>query len=679
MHIRALIFWLVFCVSGKCVQCEPDSVYQIASEAVKHNELSNAESKNSGSEAREPLRSTYSSSDLTTSNSHKDVLYETCSIQDFACLAMAASDKLGLEAIKSLHQKLDDDANGNIDLSESDDFLREELKYDSGYEKRQKVFHKNDMHISVKELWEAWLKSDVHNWTIQQTTEWLTQSVELPQYVPNFIQHKVTGANLPRLAANNAHYLSLIGIKDPIHKQKISLKAMDVVLFGPPKDSTPHWKDLTLIFLTIVGGLGVYYAFQQNKRFRHHLARMNRDMDSLQNAEKALENLQKELEVAKQAQESVITEKLDLEKKLQADSLTLSTSNSDLEVSQLKAEIEMLRTELQIAEGELKDRCWAPPPGLQQWLQLTHEIENKGYIKKKIIAEKQLQQAREACEKLRKKRSSLVGAFVSTHGKSIDEVDRSIVEARTALNEVTQELQERVHRWKQIELLCGFNIINNSGINSLENVLYNRVGMNGRGLKGRMNSTDDLDDETGSLYGGHAGYVDATHPMYQWKEGDSSESENSKMDEEVFVSDQKTVSFVVGGNVDATWPEDPIPQPVRMPHRPARMLTGPRSVSNNDIHVATPPKSGMIRAYSQDSNIVLETLGRAKAHATTSSSDPSLEGAARLPSRSSTRELQYGSIEEDVCSTDSSLMEDDVKKKKRKLFSFAKKNKTKGD
>lgn len=48
-------------------------------------------------------------------------MYETCSIQDFACLAMAASDKLGLEAIKSLHQKLDDDANGNIDLSESDD------------------------------------------------------------------------------------------------------------------------------------------------------------------------------------------------------------------------------------------------------------------------------------------------------------------------------------------------------------------------------------------------------------------------------------------------------------------------------------------------------------------------------------------------------------------------------
>lgn len=39
-----------------------------------------------------------------------------------------------------------------------------------------------------------------------------------------------------RLAVNNMHYLSnILGIKDPIHKQKIALKAMDVVLFGPPK------------------------------------------------------------------------------------------------------------------------------------------------------------------------------------------------------------------------------------------------------------------------------------------------------------------------------------------------------------------------------------------------------------------------------------------------------------
>lgn len=92
------------------------------------------------------------------------------------------------------------------------------------------------MHISVKELWEAWLRSEVHNWTVDQTTEWLAQSVQLPQYVHLFRLHKVTGKVLPRLAVNNMHYVSnVLGIKDPIHKQKIALKAMDAVLFGPPR------------------------------------------------------------------------------------------------------------------------------------------------------------------------------------------------------------------------------------------------------------------------------------------------------------------------------------------------------------------------------------------------------------------------------------------------------------
>jgi hypothetical protein len=39
----------------------------------------------------------------------------------------------------------------------------------------------------------------VHNWTVEQTAEWLATSVELPQYVPNFMQHRVTGATLPTL------------------------------------------------------------------------------------------------------------------------------------------------------------------------------------------------------------------------------------------------------------------------------------------------------------------------------------------------------------------------------------------------------------------------------------------------------------------------------------------------
>ncbi|XP_064556758.1 stromal interaction molecule homolog isoform X1 [Drosophila montana] len=431
----------------------------------------------------------------------------TCNADDFDCENENVQDRLGMEAIATLHRQLDDDDNGNIDLSESDDFLREELKYDSGYEKRQKAFHFNDdMHISVKELWDAWLRSEVHNWTIEQTTDWLAQSVQLPQYVDLFKLHKVTGAALPRLAVNNLHYVSnVLGIKDPIHKQKISLKAMDVVLFGPPRETGTRWKDYILVTLLLSAIIGCWYAYQQNKNAKRHLRRMAQDMEGLQRAEQSLQEMQKELELARMEQENVATEKMDLERRLK-EVPSLSSSSSDLEVQQLKKEIEMLRNELTRAEFELVDNCWAPPQQLQSWLQYTYELESKNHQKKRICAEKQLQSAREACEKLRKKRSSLVGAFVSTHGKSIDDVDRSIVEARNALGEVTNELQERLHRWKQIETCLGLNIVNNNGLTYLENVLYSRNG----GITGSIGgvnstkssraritcSTDDLDDDS---------------------------------------------------------------------------------------------------------------------------------------------------------------------------------------
>lgn len=44
---------------------------------------------------------------------------------EYSCLSarMSESERLALEAIRTLHAQLDDDANGNIDLSESDEVL----------------------------------------------------------------------------------------------------------------------------------------------------------------------------------------------------------------------------------------------------------------------------------------------------------------------------------------------------------------------------------------------------------------------------------------------------------------------------------------------------------------------------------------------------------------------------
>ena len=76
------------------------------------------------------------------------------------------------------------------------------------------------------------------------------------------------------------------------------------------------------------------------------------------------------------------------------------------------------------------------------------------------------------CDKLRKKRASLLGAFRVAHGNSIDDVDNRILEAKTALSEVTKDLQERVKRWQHIEMYCGFSIVHNPGIAYLEQTLY---------------------------------------------------------------------------------------------------------------------------------------------------------------------------------------------------------------
>jgi len=42
---------------------------------------------------------------------------------------------------------------------------------------------------------------------------------------------------------------------------------------------------------------------------------------------------------------------------------------------------------------------------------------------------------------------------------------------RGSLTEITHELQERMHRWKQIEILANCPIMNNPGLPYLETVL----------------------------------------------------------------------------------------------------------------------------------------------------------------------------------------------------------------
>uniref|UniRef100_A0A8C5M3Z5 STIM1/2 Orai1-activating region domain-containing protein n=1 Tax=Leptobrachium leishanense TaxID=445787 RepID=A0A8C5M3Z5_9ANUR len=155
-----------------------------------------------------------------------------------------------------------------------------------------------------------------------------------------------------------------------------------------------------------------------------------------------------------------------------------------------------VRMALKNAEKELDaHNSWSAPESLQKWLQLTHEVEVQYYNIKKQNAEKQLLLAKEGAEKIKKKRNTLFGTFHVAHSSSLDDVDHKILTAKQALSEVTAALRERLHRWQQIEALCGFQIVNNPGFHILVTALnVDPALMGGRPAPTHLIMSDDLDD-----------------------------------------------------------------------------------------------------------------------------------------------------------------------------------------
>ncbi|XP_074000704.1 stromal interaction molecule 1 isoform X3 [Numenius arquata] len=442
--------------------------------------------------------------------SHLDetAIAEFCRIDKPLC--HDEDEQLSFEAVRNIHKQMDDDANGNVDVEESDEFLREDLNYHDPTVKHS-TFHGEDKLISVEDLWKAWKTSEVYNWTVDEVVQWLITYVELPQYEETFRKLQLSGHAMPRLAVNNATMMgSVLKMTDRSHRQKLQLKALDTVLFGPPLLTRHnHLKDFMLVVSIVIGVGGCWFAYIQNRYSKEHMKKMMKDLEGLHRAEQSLHDLQERLQKAQEEHRSVEVEKVHLEKKLQdeisiakqeAHRLRELREGTENELSRQKyaeQELEQVRMALKNAEKELESHCsWAAPEALQKWLQLTHEVEVQYYNIKKQNAEKQLLVAKEGAEKIKKKRNTLFGTFHVAHSSSLDDVDHKILTAKQALSEVTAALRERLHRWQQIEILCGFQIVNNPGIHSLASALNIDPSWMGtpRPNPSHFIMTDDVDD-----------------------------------------------------------------------------------------------------------------------------------------------------------------------------------------
>ncbi|XP_077157570.1 stromal interaction molecule 2 [Paroedura picta] len=424
-------------------------------------------------------------------------------------------DKYSLEALRTIHKQMDDDKDGGIEVEESDEFIREDMKYKDASNKHSHL-HREDKHITIEDLWKRWKTSEVHNWTQEETLQWLVDFVELPQYEKNFRENNVKGTTLPRIAVNeHAFMISQLKINDRSHRQKLQLKALDVVLFGPLTRPPHNWmKDFVLTISIVIGLGGCWFAYTQNKTSKEHITKMMKDLESLQTAEQSLCELQERLEKAQEENRTVAVEKQNLERKMmdeindakrEAFRLRELREGAECELSRLKyaeEELVQVRMALKKAEKEFELRSnWSVPDALQKWLQLTHEVEVQYYNIKRQNAEMQLAIAKEEAEKIKKKRSTVFGTLHVAHSSSLDEVDHKILEAKKALSELTTCLRERLYRWQQIEKICGFQIAHNSGLPSLTSSLYSdhswvvmpRVSIPPYPIAGGV---DDLDEDT---------------------------------------------------------------------------------------------------------------------------------------------------------------------------------------
>ena len=127
--------------------------------------------------------------------------------------------------------------------------------------------------------------------------DWLENYVELPQYADTFRRQHITGRQLPSIAINSGQILqNVLSIMDSQHKQKIQLRAMDVVLFGPPAQRG-HWKDIILKISVVLIVCGSIYALRQRRVSK---LRIDSFMEDLRLKEEEIRKLKSKFETLEQ-------------------------------------------------------------------------------------------------------------------------------------------------------------------------------------------------------------------------------------------------------------------------------------------------------------------------------------------------------------------------------------------
>lgn len=177
---------------------------------------------------------------------------------------------------------MDDDVNGDVDVEESDEFLREDFNYYDLIVKYS-IFYGEDKFISVEDLWKVWKLLEVYNWIVDEVVQWLIIYVELFQYEEIFWKLQFSGYVMLRLVVINIIMIGIVlKMIDWSYWQKLQLKVLDIVFFGFFfLICYNYFKDFMLVVFIVIGVGGCWFVYIQNCYFKEYMKKMMKDLEGL--------------------------------------------------------------------------------------------------------------------------------------------------------------------------------------------------------------------------------------------------------------------------------------------------------------------------------------------------------------------------------------------------------------
>lgn len=345
------------------------------------------------------------------------------------------------KALYKLHDDVDDDDDGSISFTESQYFFEANNKKDVN-SVIQNFEADNDGEITFHELWNFWITSKVHNWNTDDLIKWLEHECELPIYSDTFRKKNFTGAILPRLALSDFSFIKILGIRSFIHRRRLMLKAMDAVLYGPPRKRHSVYKDLTVIFACLLAIGTITWSYIIRSRLSTEIDVLSdRLKDQIETNNASISNQPDNLTPSG----SIISDNDNL----------LNLENAKIKIEELENEVQNLNIALAQKSKNAENFIAYEQAPSREFLQLLRECklaEDRLLKREHETALKMHTEVKQELERLQKKKNTLFGAMQLIHGEGLDSLDQDISNAKQYIEKVAKLKTGAHNRWKKIYL-----------------------------------------------------------------------------------------------------------------------------------------------------------------------------------------------------------------------------------